>query len=124
MYDLIRKALGLITITTALVMTILPVLMITTENEQRCFRTKNNPWILKETVTEHNGAVKINEATETELESLYGIGPVYARRIIEERQKNGPFYYPEDLEAVNGIGSHTVLKFRNMIDMSVKEGGN
>lgn len=46
----------------------------------------------------------INTAESTELASLPGIGPVLARRIVEEREVRGPFRSIDDLRRVRGIG--------------------
>lgn len=48
--------------------------------------------------------VNINTASIEELITLEGIGDAYAQRIIEFRDKNGPFQKPEDLLKVKGIG--------------------
>lgn len=48
--------------------------------------------------------VNINIATQTELESLPGIGPAIAQKIIEYRQQFGPFEKIDEIKAVNGIG--------------------
>jgi competence protein ComEA len=59
--------------------------------------------------------ININTATQTELESLTGIGPVYARAIIEYRLENGPFEKIEDIQDVKGIGPVTFEKIRTSI---------
>lgn len=48
--------------------------------------------------------VDINSANEHELRLLPGIGEVMARKIVEDRDANGPFQSIEDLERVHGIG--------------------
>jgi competence protein ComEA len=53
-------------------------------------------------------AVDINNASQTELESLNGIGPKKAQDIVDYRKKNGPFKSVDDLEKVPGIGKKTV----------------
>ncbi len=54
--------------------------------------------------TEKSQKVNINTATQTELETLTGIGPSIANRIIEYREKNGKFKSVEELKNVSGIG--------------------
>ena len=51
-----------------------------------------------------NGLVNINTATQAELESLPGVGPSTAQKIIDDRTANGPFKKKEDLKRVSGIG--------------------
>ena len=58
-----------------------------------------------------SGPININRATLAQFDSLDGIGPVIAKRIIEYRKVNGPFLTVEDLKKVSGIG---VAKFSNI----------
>ena len=48
--------------------------------------------------------VNINSATQTELESLPGIGPSLALKIIEFRNQNGKFSSIDEIKNVSGIG--------------------
>lgn len=48
--------------------------------------------------------VNINTATAAELETLPGIGPVYAERIVAYREAHGPFKAPQEIMQVEGIG--------------------
>ena len=48
--------------------------------------------------------ININSASQKELESLVGIGPTMALRIIDYRQEHGEFRTIEDLKKVKGIG--------------------
>lgn len=60
-----------------------------------------------------DGKVNINDAKQTELETLPGIGPSLAQRIIEYRENNGKFQKIEDLQNVKGIGDS---KYSNIKD--------
>lgn len=53
---------------------------------------------------EEGGKININTAVKEELMKLDGIGPKYADRIIEYREKVAPFKAPEDIMKVKGIG--------------------
>jgi len=58
------------------------------------------------------GTVNINNASETELVALPGIGPSKAKAIAEYRQQNGGFKSIDDLQQVKGIGPATLEKLR------------
>lgn len=62
--------------------------------------------------------VNINTATVEELTMLPGIGPSYAQRIVEHREKNGPFKKVEDLLNVRGIGEKTFEKIRDRLTIA------
>lgn len=55
--------------------------------------------------------VNINTATQTELETLPGIGPSLALKIINYRKENGKFSSIEEIKNVSGIGDN---KFENL----------
>ena len=59
--------------------------------------------------------VNINTASAEELTRLNGVGPGHAARIIEFREKNGPFKNPESLIQVPGIGQKTFDKNKDII---------
>lgn len=61
------------------------------------------------------GVVNINSASAAELETLPGIGPALAQRIIEHRQANGPFADPSEIVAVRGIGEATYAKIADRV---------
>jgi len=54
--------------------------------------------------------VNINTASETELETLPGIGPVTAGKIIAWRTDNGRFSTVDELQEVSGIGPKTMAQ--------------
>ena len=59
--------------------------------------------------------ININTATFQELQTLRGIGPTMAQRIIEYRQTSGRFATVDDLTNVKGIGEKTLEKLRDSI---------
>jgi competence protein ComEA len=61
------------------------------------------------------GRININVANLEELETLPGIGPVTARKIIDYRQTNGPFQTPEEIMDVSGIGPATFERIKDLI---------
>jgi competence protein ComEA len=61
------------------------------------------------------GAININTANLEELDSLPGIGPAIAQRIIDYRETNGNFARIEDITEVSGIGEATFAKIKDMI---------
>jgi competence protein ComEA len=59
--------------------------------------------------------ININEASAQELAKLQKVGPKYAVRIVEHRQKYGPFKLTEELMEVPGIGPGTYDKIKDQI---------
>jgi competence protein ComEA len=62
-----------------------------------------------------NTKININTAGKNELTTLPRIGPVLADRIIEYREKQGPFKKIEEITKVKGIGAATLEKFKDQI---------
>lgn len=60
------------------------------------------------------GPVDLNLASEQELQSLPGIGPSIAARIVQHRERHGPFRQPGDLRDVSGIGEK---RFQDLADL-------
>lgn len=56
--------------------------------------------------------VDLSSADWPELAQLPGIGPVLAKRIVESRSAEGPFWAVEDLRRVRGIGPLTLQRIR------------
>jgi comEA protein len=65
--------------------------------------------------------VNINSASADQLVALPGIGPSYAQRIVEYREKNGPFKRLEDILNVRGIGEKTFEKIRDHITIGAAQ---
>lgn len=60
--------------------------------------------------TDPSNPINLNTATQTDLQSLPGIGPSLSKRIVEYRQTNGPFHSVDDLRQVPGIGQKLFAK--------------
>jgi competence protein ComEA len=59
--------------------------------------------------------ININTADATLLETLPGIGPTTAQKIVDYREENGPFTRVEDLLKIPGIGPTTLDEIRGLI---------
>lgn len=62
-----------------------------------------------------NGKININTADLALLQTLNGVGPSTAQKIIDYRSTNGKFKTIEDLKKVSGIGEKTFAKFKDQI---------
>lgn len=61
------------------------------------------------------GQININSASLEQLDTLPGIGPAYAQRIIDYRDTNGGFKSIEEIKNIKGIGEKTFDKFKDSI---------
>ena len=68
----------------------------------------------KQSEEKQNEKVNINTATQTELETLPGIGPSTSLKIVNYREENGKFKTIEDIKEVSGIGD---AKYENIKDL-------
>ena len=60
------------------------------------------------------GPIHLNVATLEELDTLPGVGPVTAQKILDYRQKHGAFSSLEELDAIPGIGSARIEQLRDV----------
>jgi competence ComEA-like helix-hairpin-helix protein len=60
-------------------------------------------------------ALNVNRATAVELEALPGIGPALARRIVADRESQGPFATVAALDRVSGIGPALLARLEGLI---------
>lgn len=65
--------------------------------------------------TTKQGKVNINTASQTELETLPGIGPSTALKILNYRKEKGKFKKIEDIKEVSGIGDSKYNKIKDLI---------
>ena len=59
--------------------------------------------------------VSINRASREELERLPGVGPALAARIVEQRERYGPFRRAEHLMLVRGISERRFRQLRPFV---------
>lgn len=64
---------------------------------------------------DHSGPVNLNTATAAQLETLPGVGPSTAAKIIQHRTEFGAFRKPDDLLNVSGIGPKRFERMRPLI---------
>lgn len=66
-------------------------------------------------------AVNINTATQSELESVRGIGPSKAKAIVDYREKGGSFKSLDDLDNVKGFGKAAIDKLRSELTVEAEK---
>ncbi len=59
--------------------------------------------------------LSLNQATEAQLDSLPGIGPVTAQAIVAWRERSGPFTDVSQLQEVDGIGPKTFAQLEPLV---------
>jgi competence protein ComEA len=62
-----------------------------------------------------SGKVHLSTATLEQLDSLPGLGPVTAQKIVDWRAANGPFRTVDDLDAIPGIGPARLEQLRDLV---------
>jgi competence protein ComEA len=66
-------------------------------------------------MAEEIGKIDLNKATVEDLVKLKGIGQTYAERIIDYREKNGPFKNVQELLAIKGIGEKKLESIKDLL---------
>ncbi|HEX5449891.1 MAG TPA: ComEA family DNA-binding protein [Gaiellaceae bacterium] len=59
--------------------------------------------------------VSLNSATAEQLDTLPGIGPVTAQKIIDYRTQHGPFTSVDGLDAIPGIGAARISELQGLV---------
>jgi competence protein ComEA len=62
-----------------------------------------------------SGPIHLNTATLEQLDSLPGVGPVTAQKILDYRQEHGAFGSVDELDAVPGIGPARLEQLRDLL---------
>ncbi len=75
----------------------------------------STPGTAESSVNDPTIKMNINTAKASQLETLPGIGPSIAQKIIDYRQQNGPFLSIEDLLNVSGIGPAKLEQIEDFI---------
>ena len=75
-----------------------------------------------ETAPAITGPLNITTATAEQLDTLPGIGPVLAQRIVDYRTANGGFRAVEELLNVSGIGNAKLMEILD--EITVEQGGS
>ncbi|MFC7532097.1 helix-hairpin-helix domain-containing protein [Actinoplanes sp. GCM10030250] len=73
------------------------------------------PGVVPGTVPGAGALVNLNTATLTELDSLPGVGPVLAQRILDARDAQGGFRAVGDLRKVDGIGDARFEQLKDLV---------
>lgn len=86
-----------------------------TEETEKYVTSSSGVSTKEETEKNEKQKININTATQTQLETLPGIGPSTAIKIITYRKEKGKFKTIEDIKEVNGIGDSKFEKIKDYI---------
>ena len=87
------------------------------EKTENTAKTESTPSMqIQDTNTKQN-VININTATQEELDTLPGIGPATATKIIEYRKEKGKFKQKEEIKEVSGIGEAKYEKIKEYISI-------
>ena len=85
------------------------------ENEDVLSKNSGEGILENDEENKTTSTININRATQADLESLPGIGPSLASKIISYREQNGKFAKQEDIKNVSGIGDSKYQKIKDYI---------
>jgi competence protein ComEA len=61
------------------------------------------------------GLINLNTATVAELDTLPGVGPVLAQRIVDHRTRTGGFRSVEELRKIEGVGDARFEQIKDLV---------
>jgi len=61
------------------------------------------------------GPISLSSASAEQLDTLPGIGPVTAQKIVAFREQHGPFRSVDDLDAIPGIGPARLAELQGLV---------
>ena len=90
------------------------------EKEEVNINSESSNYIISSNNTKTNEnsngqKVNINNADESELDELPGVGPSTAQKIIQYRKENGEFKSIDELKNVSGVGEAKFQKIKDLI---------
>jgi competence protein ComEA len=62
-----------------------------------------------------SGPISLSSATAEQLDTLPGIGPVTAQKIVAFREQHGPFHAVDELDAIPGIGPARLAELQGLV---------
>ena len=87
------------------------------EKTEDTAKTENTPSMQIQDTNTKQDVININTATQEELDTLPGIGPATATKIIEYRKEKGKFKQKEEIKEVSGIGEAKYEKIKEYISI-------
>lgn len=87
------------------------------EKTENTAKTENTPSMQIQDTNTKQDVININTATQEELDTLPGIGPATATKIIEYRKEKGKFKQKEEIKEVSGIGEAKYEKIKEYISI-------
>ena len=85
------------------------------EKTENTAKTENTPSMQIQDTSTKQDVININTATQEELDTLPGIGPATAAKIIAYRKEKGKFNNKEEIKEVSGIGEAKYEKMKEYI---------
>ena len=87
------------------------------EKTENTAKTENTPSMQIQDTNTKQDVININTATQEELDTLPGIGPATAAKIIAYRKEKGKFNNKEEIKEVSGIGEAKYEKIKEYISI-------